>query len=416
MNENAGFSTRSALLSGIAFGAIWYVGAQTILASSALPLTSLPISGALFLAASIPAFLLRQGRAKEDQFTAFDFLDDPVWVIQRTNGRVCYENSAALQCIGRTGDALIGRSVWDIWPTENCGDLRGMPSESKSLDPKPIQMEGRHFLAVAKDIDDGERVMLMYRDVSTDVAQRKMAEECMATVSHELRSPLTSIKGSMGLLLSNASGDMSASARKLLSVAHRNADRMSHILNDILETQKIAEGRMAIDPRVFDLAALLRDVIDTSALIFQRFDLTIDLVGADAPVWLNSDAHRIMQVLDNLLTNAAKFSRTGGTITVSLKTSAGGVILCVQDYGIGIPQNDQNKVFERFADMTNSNRGRNGGSGLGLSICKGIVDTLGGRIEFESREGAGTVFQVSLPRQIGTSITLRATENMQNAG
>ena len=195
--------------------------------------------------------------------------------------------------------------------------------------------------------------MLVLRDVSEEVEQRRLTEECVATVSHELRSPLTSIKGSMGLLLSKGAGELPEPARKLAGVAHRNAERMALMLNDILDTQKIAEGRMTIESKEFDLAELIHSIIDASALFFQRFDLTIDLVGADVPLLVSSDAKRIMQVMDNLLTNAVKFFKTGSRITVKLKSSAYGVTILVQDEGIGIPNRDHGKIFERFADMSN---------------------------------------------------------------
>ena len=220
----------------------------------------------------------------------------------------------------------------------------------------------------------------------------------------------------MGLLLSKGAGELPEPTRKLVGVAHRNAERMALMLNDILDTQKIAEGRMTIESKAFDLAELIHSVIDASALFFQRFDLTIDLVGADVPLLVSSDAKRIIQVMDNLLTNAAKFSKTGSRITVKLKSSAYGVTILVQDEGIGIPNRDHGKIFERFADMSNSNRDKNGGSGLGLSICKAIIDSLGGRIEFESAEGVGTVFQVGLPKGNGQASPIHADENMQNAG
>ena len=416
MNETAGLSTRSALLSGIVFGAAWYVGAQTILDTAAPSLASVPVWGGLFFAAGIPAFLMRYLPSGRDRFAAFDLLDDEVWVIQRTSGRVMFQNSSAVRHMGRGKGAAASRTVWNIWPYEYHAILNAILSQLGAEEETPVQVGERHLLPVANFLEGDEHVMLVLRDVSEEVEQRWLTEECVATVSHELRSPLTSIKGSMGLLLSKGADELPEPARKLVGVAHRNAERMALMLNDILDTQKIAEGRMTIESKEFDLAELIHSVIDASALFFQRFDLTIDLVGADVPLLVSSDAKRIMQVMDNLLTNAAKFSKMGGRITVKLKSSAYGVTILVQDEGIGIPSRDHGKIFERFADMSNSNRDKNGGSGLGLSICKAIIDSLGGRIEFESAEGVGTVFQVSLPKGNGQASPIHADENMQNAG
>lgn len=192
----------------------------------------------------------------------------------------------------------------------------------------------------------GQHVMLVLRDVTEDLAEAKVKEDFVSTVSHELRSPLTSIKGSMGLLLSNAVGELPAPARKLLEVAHRNAERLTLIINDILDLQKIADGGMDIDVQRLDLTALVAEAIDASALSFKPFDLTIDVIGGEAPVWVDSDPNRIIQVLENLLSNAAKFSRSGGVIAVTLGSSDDAVNVSVRDQGIGIPEADQCKVFE----------------------------------------------------------------------
>lgn len=414
MKEIASISTRSALLSGIAFGAAWYVGIQTILDTATPALASVPVLGGLFCAAAIPVYMMRRVPSGSSTFSAFDLLEDEIWVVQRNSGKVIFQNSAALRHMGK--GAVAGPTVWDIWPAEHHSILRSMLSRSTAGEESPFQVGKRHLLPVAKELEGGEHVMFVLRDVSEEVAQRRLTEECVATVSHELRSPLTSIKGAMGLLLSKGAGDLPEPARKLVAVAHRNAERMALMLNDILDIQKMAEGRMTVENEEFDLAELVHSVIDASALFFQRFDLTIDLVGGDVPLLMSSDVKRIMQVMDNLLTNAAKFSKTGGTITVELRSSAYGVTILVQDEGIGIPDSDQERVFERFADMSNSNRDRNGGSGLGLSICKAIIDSLGGRIEFESAEGIGTVFQVSLPRGNCEAPAIQTDENMQSAG
>jgi len=187
-------------------------------------------------------------------------------------------------------------------------------------------------------------------------------------------------------------------ARALLDIAHRNAARLVLIINDILDLQKIVDGGMEFVAEEVDAAALVHEAIAASALYLQRIDLEMEVVGAQAPVLLLSDPNRIIQVLGNLLSNAAKFSKPHGKITVCIAQTAVCVTISVRDEGAGIPEIEQNKIFKRFADMTNSDRQKKGGSGLVLSICKAIVEKLGGSIGFESMQNVGTTFFVNIPR------------------
>lgn len=402
-----------ALLGGMAFGAAWYFGAQSILESTQMPVSALPVVGALGFAAGLPALLLGRGQSVSDQgFACLDALSDEVWVIHRDTCAVVYLNRIATLRSESVADA----SIWNAFPEDQHHALRTVLMQADGPSSTIIEVDGKSFLPSATPMDDGVHVMLLLRDVTEELVEQKAKDGFVSTVSHELRSPLTSIKGSMGLLLSNAAGDMPASARRLLEVAHRNAERLTIIINDILDLQKIAEGGMDINIQEVDAAALVHEAVSASALFFQRFDLDIVIEGAEAPVLLFNDPNRIIQVLGNLLTNAAKFSKPGGVITVVITQNAEATRISVRDEGYGIPADEHSKVFERFADLTNSDRHKNGGSGLGLSICKAIIERLGGKIGFESVEDVGTEFHIDLPRGEGMHDTAPLCDRIKSAG
>jgi signal transduction histidine kinase len=219
-------------------------------------------------------------------------------------------------------------------------------------------------------------------------------------VSHELRSPLTSIKGAMGLLLSKATGELPPKAVGMLEIAHRNADRLILIINDILDLEKISSGEMEFELQDTDMAEIVREACKANDMLQQRFGVTLRTVGCDDPLPVRTDPNRIIQVLTNLLTNAYKFSKPGGTITIEINQEDSQLRVSVQDEGAGIPASEQHKIFERFADMTNADRATKGGTGLGLNICKAIIEGLGGTIEFESKEGVGSTFNILLPKTL----------------
>ncbi|WP_052862612.1 PAS domain-containing sensor histidine kinase [Sulfitobacter noctilucae] len=244
------------------------------------------------------------------------------------------------------------------------------------------------------------RYLILFNDISEHLEQEKRKSAFISTVSHELRSPLTSIKGAMGLLLSGSAGALPDKASALLEIAHRNADRLILIINDILDLDKISNGQMDFDIQTVDLAALVKETDTANAMLQQRFGVQTVLEGVDAPVMMQTDPNRIIQVLTNLLSNAYKFSTPGSSITLRVLDDEEGVRIEVGDKGQGIPADEQHKIFDRFADMTNSDRASKGGTGLGLNICRAIVESLGGTIGFETNVGIGTTFYFNLPKTL----------------
>jgi signal transduction histidine kinase len=414
VKSKADISTGAATLSGIALGAVWYGAAGLLLPADWTAM--IPVGGAVAIAAVLPLGLLRRDAPPQLPEATLNELADEIWVISRKSEKIWYINGAAGMRTGLDLAGVTGRRLRDVLPSDQYACLRRALAEPGLHLPDVLHVGGQSLKPSVALMKDGHHIVLTLRDITLDLVEERLREDFISTVSHELRSPLTAIKGSMGLLLSNAAGELHKPARALLEIAHRNSERLVLILNDILDLQKIVDGGMTFVAEEVDAVELVHEAIAASAVFLQRFDLQIKVTGADVPVLMHSDPNRIIQVLGNLLTNAAKFSHAHGIITISVTQSPDTVTIGVRDEGAGIPTGEQTKIFERFADMSNSDRQKKGGSGLGLSICKAIVEKLGGSIGFESTQGVGTEFHISIPRKALREVARSGETNVQYVG
>lgn len=235
--------------------------------------------------------------------------------------------------------------------------------------------------------------------VVQDITQRKeierMKNEFVSVVSHELRTPLTSIRGAVKLLEGGAAGVLPEPATRLVALAARNSERLRVIVDDILDLEKIASGRMEFNIESLDApAALGRAAQAYEAMVRTAgVELTIEAHGA---LQLKADAQRLDQVLANLVSNALKFAPQGSRILLEASREGSGVRLQVTDHGAGIPEAFRARFFQRFAQADMNTSRPKGGSGLGLSIAKQMIEQMGGSIGYSSEPGR-TCFHVVLP-------------------
>jgi len=256
--------------------------------------------------------------------------------------------------------------------------------------------------------------MTIVRDISERHAFDKTKDEFISTVSHELRTPLTSIKGALGLVLSGAFGEFNESATKMLNIAHRNSDRLSLLINDILDLEKTAAGRMEFHLEPVDMAELISDSIQENAPYCKQYDVSMEGIGLNEGALAHCDRDRVFQIMNNLLSNAAKFSNKGDKILIDLEERDNTIYISVEDFGMGIPQEAQATIFERFTQADSSDRREKGGTGLGLSIVKLLVEKQNGTIDFVSRPGEGTKFFFELPKT-GNDVSGEVSDNLQIA-
>ncbi|MCJ8169013.1 PAS domain S-box protein [Atopomonas sediminilitoris] len=239
--------------------------------------------------------------------------------------------------------------------------------------------------------------VVLIHDISERKRIERMKNEFVSTVSHELRTPLTSIRGALGLINGGALGELPEKAGAMLRMALANSERLSLLINDLLDMDKIESGKMDFANRLLAVPDLLSQAVAANQGYAQSCAVEFVLTpGADVP-WVEADPDRLMQVLANLLSNAAKFSPPGSHVELGYVVNGDRVRVNVQDYGPGIPESFRGRIFQKFSQADSSDTRKKGGTGLGLMISKAIVERLGGAIGFSSEQDHGSCFYFDLP-------------------
>jgi PAS domain S-box-containing protein len=240
-------------------------------------------------------------------------------------------------------------------------------------------------------------VVLQGRDITQQRAAERVRSEFTSTLSHELRTPLTSILGSLQLLRSGALGDVPKDQDEIVEIAERNGQRLLDLINEVLDIEKIESGRLTIVPEMVAIDDVAREALRLNQGFADRFMVRLQLDGVPPQVNVRADRKRLMQVLTNLLSNAAKFSPPKGGVDIAVTVADGKVRVSVGDRGPGIPIAFRSRIFGRFAQADSADSRIKGGTGLGLAICKRLVEMMEGSVGFEDRPGGGTSFYFELP-------------------
>ncbi len=242
-----------------------------------------------------------------------------------------------------------------------------------------------------------DRITGFTRDITEVHAVERMKNEFLSTVSHELRTPLTSMRATLGLIMGGGVGALSGKAQELMGKALRNCERLTMLINDILDIEGIESGSLALTAKPTGLAILVQQAIETNAGIAAKANVRYVIVGVIPQVELMVDNERFVQVMSHLLSNAVKFSAAGDHVELSARLRGERVRIEVRDFGPGIAAEFQSRMFQRFSQADASDSRRRGGAGLGLAISKSIVEKMGGRIGFETQQGLGTTLYIDLP-------------------
>ena len=237
----------------------------------------------------------------------------------------------------------------------------------------------------------------VFRDVTAEVEAERAKTEFVSMVSHELRTPMTSIKGYADLMLAGVAGTFTERQRDFLTIIKSNADRLTALVNDLLNISRIESGRMVLAPRATSVEDVVNQVIKAmgARLAEEGSTLKSEVPPALPPVVVDPD--RMVQILTNLVANACQYTPAGGEVVVSASVHGDEVHILVRDTGIGIPQEDQDKVFSRFFRVDTPMVQESPGTGLGLSIVRALVEMGGGRVWVESELGEGSTFTFTLP-------------------
>lgn len=264
--------------------------------------------------------------------------------------------------------------------------------------------EGRNFfIAQINDITDQKEV-------------EQIKNEFVSTVSHELRTPLTSIKGALGLIAATNNIEMSTGSKRLIEIARSNTDRLTAIVNDILDLEKISSGEVAFDFYALDIREVIKEVVREMASFAVTHANTFSLELPDRPLWVKADLSRTKQVLANLMSNACKYSAENTEIVIRAEDVAGDAVVYVQNFGVGVPDSFKPKMFDAFSQADSSDTRAKGGTGLGLNISRQIVARHNGKIGFESIPNRVTIFWFTYPMVEEEQTSQGAEPQMDQAG
>jgi PAS domain S-box-containing protein len=240
-------------------------------------------------------------------------------------------------------------------------------------------------------------VVSVVRDITETKRAERLKQEFVAVVSHELRTPLTSIRGSLGLVCGGAGGEIPEKARRLLDIAYRNSDRLTLLINDLLDIEKMDSGKTQFALTHQSIRTLVTQALDANSGYAQNCNVRLVLQPDADDAQVQIDGNRLLQVLANLLSNAAKFSPPNSTVEVGIHVENRHCRVSVIDQGAGIPAEFRSRIFQKFSQADASDNRAKGGTGLGLAISKAIIEQLGGTIGYESYPGNGTRFYFDLP-------------------
>lgn len=412
--DTAGDRTRTALITAIGAGALALLGALTLIAaligSIRRPLDELVTATQKLAAGDLSERVDPSGPLELRELdSAFNTMAER---LEGAQARIEAEREKLSVTIESLGDALVvcdhdgtistvNPRVAEIAPALRPGvgaRVAGspLPELDEALSGEVIvDHRGRTLAITAARLGTqaGDGVVWTLRDVSERARLERMKSDFVATASHELRSPLTSIKGFVELLgRSESLGDRE---REFVDVILLSTDRLVDLVNDLLDVARLEAGKMEIHPRLFDLAELVREM---AALIAPRVAEKGQQLDLELPPGLPralADPVRVRQIVTNLLSNAHLYTDSGGRITVRAEARDGWLRLSVSDTGRGMSQDDVDRAFERFVRRDDTAAG----TGLGLSIVRSLVDLQGGKIHVDSTPGEGSTFTVELPAE-----------------
>jgi signal transduction histidine kinase len=237
----------------------------------------------------------------------------------------------------------------------------------------------------------------VFHDITELRRLSELKTDFISMVSHELRTPLTSIKGFVKLVLVEDLGPLTAQQRECLAVADAEADRLTHLINDLLDVSRIDAGRMTFTWEVLHPNDLVEQVMQTLHPQAAELNLHLEAALPENLPPIRGDRQRIIQILTNLLGNAVKFTPAGGRVRVAAAVESGLLVVRVADTGVGIPAHAMPRIFDRFYQVDGAGPRSRGGTGLGLAITRQLVELHGGRIWASSTLGEGSTFTFTLP-------------------
>ncbi len=341
-------------------------------------------------------------RAEEEMRTVISTSIEAFWVTDK-EGHFLDVNDAYCNLIGYSREELLNMSVRDVEDVETAEDTA--QHIKKIIELGSDRFETRHRSKDGKIIDleisvnymdtRGGRFFVFLRDITDRKKVDEFKDEFIGLVSHEMRTPLTVIIGALHTILTEETRLSAEERSQLLQDAIWEAESLSHLLSNLLELSRSQSERLLLHRELISVEDVAQNVINKMKLQSSQHEFVIDALGELPETY--ADPLRLEHILRNLLENAVKYSPDGGHITVSIKSENGNLVVAVKDEGIGISQRDQDRLFKPFERLEFSQAKTVQGIGLGLLVCKRLVEAHGGRIRVESEPGCGATFLFTLP-------------------
>ncbi|MGW2091161.1 response regulator [Promicromonospora sukumoe] len=331
-----------------------------------------------------------------------------------TEGHVTFVNTAGAYTLGASASDLVGRDAHATFhapahdgtplPADGCYIAEALRdgltvTAEQDLYLRPDGKEVPVEVTASPLRDDGiiRGAVVVFRDVTERREVERIKDEFVSVVSHELRTPLTAIRGALALLDSNALQDSPEQAARMVRIALTSSERLGRLVDDILDTERLEAGTTQLHLAEQPVDTLVAAAVDQVSVLADEAGVTLEATGS--PEIVRADAERIVQTLTNLLGNAVRFSPSGGTVRVTAAPVGELVELRVTDQGRGIPPDKLEAIFRRFEQVDASDTRERGGSGLGLTIARSIVERHGGRLwAVSDGEGTGSSFRFTLRR------------------
>ena len=327
------------------------------------------------------------------------------------SGKITSFNSAAQKMFGYSVDEAVGRDVAMLMPNSeakhhpghifsylNGRDARMIDRVTEVI---ALRANGEEFpveLSVSKTMDDSG---IIFIGIARDLTERnkidRMKSEFVATVSHELRTPLTSISGALALLRGGAAGEIPEKGHKLLDTAMRNSQRLTRLIEDLLDIERLTFDRMNFDFEVYPIDTLLKQALESNDQYAGRKNISLELKEPVPDVSIRVDEGRFVQILSNFISNAVKFSPQGERVCVDVTLDGDDMICTVTDSGPGIPDTFRERLFQKFAQVDSSDSRNTDGTGLGLAISKELAINMNGSVGYETARDGGAQFWVRFP-------------------
>lgn len=363
-------------------------------------------------------------KSKEDERAelanaVLETMDDGA-VIAKTTGEIVYMNTPAAHAIGYNDPAeLIGLSFMSILVMENKQGVRIPDDQNPIL--KAVQAgeawSSRDYVIVGKQgqkipesinikpiDDDKEEFVAVFRDISKVLEKESEQAEFISTASHEMRTPVASIEGYLGLALNPATATIDDRARQYLTEAHSAAKHLGRLFRDLLDVTNLDDRRLKIHLVPSNIAELTKGYTNAHIHACQEKNLQLSFGNDNSDARIEQSTYAMVDVdflresVDNLIENAIKYTPVGGSIWVNVRSEKDKVLINVTDTGMGIPPDHLDHIFQKFYRVDNSQTREIGGTGLGLYIVRQRVEALGGNVWAESSFGQGSTFYISLPR------------------